>query len=215
MKPTIEDSILVEQNVGKALQMLRQRMKGLATDALNMQLVTTEDDYRLMCESFKSGMRDPKGEEVYMDLLRRTYKLYNNVRLASIVRKRPAYSGCYSAAAGISTCKEDVKAKLEDFVQELAMASLFDGKEQEEKIRRAHQTHHDFMEKLFCSLVVAPQWDDETSSFYQEMLLSPTIDQNDALAVISAVTLSLLTVFDICKWNLLGALYENTCSDAI
>lgn len=215
MKPTIEDSILVEQNVGKALQMLRQRMKGLATDALNMQLVTTEDDYRLMCESFKSGMRDPKGEEVYMDLLRRTYKLYNNVRLASIVRKRPAYSGCYSAAAGISTCKEDVKAKLEDFVQELAMASLFDGKEQEEKIRRAHQTHHDFMEKLFCSLVVAPQWDDETSSFYQEMLLSPTIDQNDALAVISAVTLSLLTVFDICKWNLLVALYENTCSDAI
>ena len=52
MKPTIEDSILVEQNVGKALQMLRQRMKGLATDALNMQLVTTEDDYRLMCESY-------------------------------------------------------------------------------------------------------------------------------------------------------------------
>ena len=71
------------------------------------------------------------------------------------------------------------------------------------------------MEKLFCSLVVAPQWDDETSSFYQEMLLSPTIDQNDSLAVISAVTLSLLTVFDICKWNLLVALYENTCSDAI
>ena len=82
-------------------------------------------------------------------------------------------------------------------------------------MRRAYRTHQDFMEKLFCSLVVARQWNTDTATFYQQMLLSPTIDQNDALAIVSAITLSLLTVFDICKWNLLVALYENATAEPL
>lgn len=206
---TIESLILERCDVGEALRVLRERMSGLTADGLGDQLEQIEEDYRLMCDCFRRGMRDPNGETVYTDLLRRTYKLYNNVRLASIVRRRSAYLQCDSMAVGINTQKEEVKANLENFVQEVAMATLFDGNERSEMMRRAYRTHQNFMEKLFCSLVVARQWNTDTATYYQQMLMSPTIDQNDALAIVSAITLSLITVFDICKWNLLVALYEN------
>ena len=215
IETTIEGAILTRCDVGEALKKLRERMSGLSADGLGDQLEHIEEDYRLMCECFRRGMRDPKGATVYMDLLRRTYKLYCNVRLASIVRKRTAFSRCHSMAAALNTQKEEVKANLENFVQEVAMATLFDGNERKEMMRRAYRTHQDFMEKLFCSLVVARQWNTDTATFYQQMLLSPTIDQNDALAIVSAITLSLLTVFDICKWNLFVALYENATAEPL
>ena len=96
IETTIEGAILTRCDVGEALKKLRERMSGLSADGLGDQLEHIEEDYRLMCECFRRGMRDPKGATVYMDLLRRTYKLYCNVRLASIVRKRTAFSRCHS-----------------------------------------------------------------------------------------------------------------------
>ena len=69
--------------------------------------------------------------------------------------------------------------------------------------------HQQYVERLFNYIMVSGQWSDETTSFYLSLIQSPTIDQNDAQVIISAITISLLTVFDVNKWLVLAAIYEN------
>lgn len=211
MKPTIEDTILINRNVSQALQMLRHRMSTISVSGGIDTLERIEADYLLMCGSFERGLRDPKGEEVYDDLLRRTYKLYNNVRLASIVRKRPAYARCKSVADGFGSGEDSVRKILEEYVQETTMATLLPDGQRRASVRKTNAVHQRYMENLFNSLIVAEQWNAETSASYKAMILSPTIDVNDALVIVSALTLALLTVFDVNKWlTLVGV-----CQDAV
>ena len=86
--PTIKDSILIHHNVGEALRLLKKRMTDLSITDYIQYVEEIENDYRIMCNSLSHIMRDPQGEIVYNQLLRRTYRLYANVRLAFIVKKR-------------------------------------------------------------------------------------------------------------------------------
>jgi DNA-directed RNA polymerase sigma subunit (sigma70/sigma32) len=89
MKPTIEQTILVHQRVGKALSMLEARMADLGITEFLDELHDVRDDYDRMADSLSQGQRDPSGGKLYASLLKRTYRLYNNVRLSSIIRKYP------------------------------------------------------------------------------------------------------------------------------
>ena len=215
MKPTIEDTILVDRNVNLALQMLRRRMAAVFVAGGMDTLEHIEADYMLMCGSFERGLRDPKGGEVYDDLLRRTYRLYNNVRLASIVRKRPAYARCKGVADEFMRREGSVRVALEEYVQEMAMATLQPDSQRQAFVRKANAAHQRYMEELFNSLVVAEQWSVDTSTSYTAMLLSPTIDMNDALVIVSALTLSLLTVFDVGKWLTLVGIYRDAAAEPL
>ena len=123
MKPTIEQTILVHQRVGKALSMLEARMADLGITEFLDELHDVRDDYDRMADSLSQGQRDPSGGKLYASLLKRTYRLYNNVRLSSIIRKYPVLTYCRKAAE--KTVGEgdvaSVKASLEGFVQDLAM----------------------------------------------------------------------------------------------
>lgn len=215
MKPTIEDTILVRQNVGKALEMLRSKMSDLSIADGRELLDGVEADYNLMCGSLCHGVHDPKGDEVYAGLLRRTYRLYNIVRMASIVRSRAAYSQCKAVASGFDPSGDSVRKSLEGFVQELAMVSLLSEGRQAESAMRVRSAHQSYIEKLFCSIVTSEPWNHDTSSSYLQTILSPTVDQNDAILMVSAVTLSLLTVFDVYKWTMLSAVYESSSSEQL
>lgn len=98
MKPTIEQTILVHQRVGKALSMLEARMADLGITEFLDELHDVRDDYDRMADSLSQGQRDPSGGKLYASLLKRTYRLYNNVRLSSIIRKYPVLTYCRKAA---------------------------------------------------------------------------------------------------------------------
>lgn len=215
MKPTIEDSILSDKNVGRALRMLRQRMEKLSITEGIDQMSQIETDYNLMCDCFERGMRDSKGEDVYNDLLRRIYKLYNTIRLASIVKHRNAYASMWTIGHDLYGHDTDVRKTLEEFVQETVMASLLPENEQRAILDKTHEMHMVYVGQLFNYLVVSEQWGEEKACYYKEMLLSPTIDQNDAALIVSGITMSLLTVFDVNKWLTLVAVYENSSVEMI
>lgn len=209
MKPTIKDTIVIDRNVGEALRMLEKRMAELHLSAGKDMLEVVKADYQLMLDCFERGIQDPNGDEVYMDLLRRTYNLYNNVRLDSILNRRVSFSQAKAIADSFSKDKDSIVSTLEGYVQDCAMASLLDETEQKEAIKKANAVHQQYVERLFNYIMVSGQWSDETTSFYLSLIQSPTIDQNDAQVIISAITISLLTVFDVNKWLVLAAIYEN------
>ena len=143
MKPTIEQTILVHQRVGKALSMLEARMADLGITEFLDELHDVRDDYDRMADSLSQGQRDPSGGKLYASLLKRTYRLYKNVRLSSIIRKYPVLTYCRKAAE--KTVGEgdvaSVKASLEGFVQDLAMQTLFSGDSQEAAIAGIYAKH--------------------------------------------------------------------------
>lgn len=208
MKNTIRDVILKERSVGKALNMLKYRMEELTLNEEFDELSAVEDDYKLMCNCFMRGLYDPKGENVYDDLLRRTYKLYNNVRLTSIAKKRQSYMRSKTIDEWFEKQEKGVKESLELFVQETALASLLPQKEQKGATRKANAVHQRYMDGLFNHIVVSMQWSGETKTYYCNLLTSPTVDQNDTLLIVSAITLALLTVFDVNKWLTLAYVYR-------
>lgn len=214
MKKTIEDAILADRNVSLALQMLRRHTEAMPPDTgCKETLEAIEADYRLMRECFERGLRDPKGEEMYDSLLRRTHRLYCSVRLESIVRNRQAFATCRNIAAAFAKRDGSVKDALEGFVQEVAMATLLPEAQQRQAVRKAYATHQRYMEELFNHIVAGGPWSDDTAKEYRETLLSPTTDPNDALTITSAVTLALRTVFDANKWTVLADVYAKTTQE--
>ncbi len=217
MKPTIEQTILVHQRVGKALSMLEARMADLGITEFLDELHDVRDDYDRMADSLSQGQRDPSGGKLYASLLKRTYRLYNNVRLSSIIRKYPVLTYCRKAAE--KTVGEgdvaSVKASLEGFVQDLAMQTLFSGDSQEAAIAGIYAKHQRYMDALFGHILVSWQWTSKMRTEYAELLASPTVDQNDGMLIVSGVTLSLMQVYDVNKWMLLHDVYMNNPSQQL
>ena len=202
--PTIKDSILIHRNVGESLQLLRKRMTDLSITDYIQDVEEIENDYRIMCNSLSHNMRDPQGEIVYNQLLRRTYRLYANVRLAFIVKKRLPFIHCTNVAKRFDISGETVAKSLENYVQDTAMASLSLGDTPNTSVARVNAMHQRYMDELFSSLLVASQWSDDKKQFYSELLISPMVDQDDTLLIVSALTMALLNVFDVNKWLTLG-----------
>lgn len=212
MKPTIEECILSEHNVEEALSRLGNSMIGLEVAGGQEKLESIGEDYRLMCESYENGMRDPHGTEMYRSLLRRLYGLYNSVRLASLVKSRHSYSVCKKVSDGVQLHGGDVMFCLEEFVQDVAFASL-DFETGQSAARTLYAKHQRYMDSLFCAILVSGQWSGNEKDRYADMLVSPTIDHNDALLIVSAITMSLMAVFDVNKWLVLTILYKKGTSE--
>lgn len=210
MKPTIKHTILADRNVDCALQMLSKRMNDLDISQYKIQMELIEADYKLMCDCFKRGINDPKGGDIYDSLLRRTYRLYSNVRLASLVKNRLALAQCKSVVDNNDWQEDSIKTTLEAYVQDVAMASLLEGDEQEISLKKTHAAHQRYIDNLFRAIIVAKQWNDDCAHFYRSLLLSPTIDQYDSLLIVSALTIALECVFDPNKWLTLVEVYNNS-----
>ena len=210
MASTINDTILVERNVPRALRMLRQRMADLTIAEGEEELERLESEYRLMADCFLRDMCDPKAADIYAGMLKRTYRLYNTVRLASVMRKRRTLVQAQNIATSRRIRQESVLAELESFVQDVAMSSLQMDGGQNQTLDRLYATHQCYMEGLFNSLLVSGQWTEETAGSYRSLLLSPIVDHTDAQLIVSALTMALLVVFDVEKWLTLVAVYEQS-----
>lgn len=214
-KPTIRSLILEERNVGGALQLLRKRMTELSIVESMDSLEEMEADYRLMRESVLRGMRDPNGEKVYDSMLRRVYRLYNTVRLVSICRKRIPFIRCRNVADKFDLQEDSIAKTLEEYVQETAMASLQIDNSESVSLARVNAMHQRYMDDLFCCLLVDGQWSSNRAEFFQKMLVSPMIDQNDASLIVSAITIGMLNVFDVNKWLTLVAVCETAQTEDV
>ena len=130
-------------------------------------------------------------------MLKRTYRLYNTVRLASVMRKRRTLVQAQNIATSQRIRQESVLAELESFVQDVAMTSLQMDGGQNQTLDRLYATHQRYMEGLFNSLLVSGQWTEETAGSYRSLLLSPIVDHPDAQLIVSALTMALLVVFEV------------------
>lgn len=113
---------------------------------------------------------------------------------------------------------KEVKSTLEKFVSREAMLFLnhdLSKEEQDQASARLYQEWEECREKIFGRFVSSGHWNDEERAAVKDTILSPTVDSLTSQLLVSAITLSAATVFDMGKFTLLYDIYRQTDDDEV
>lgn len=113
---------------------------------------------------------------------------------------------------------KEVKPTLEKFVSREAMLFLnhdLSKEEQDQASATLYQEWEEYREKIFGRFVSSGYWNDEERAVVKDTILSPTVDSLTSQLLVSAITLSAATVFDMGKFTLLYDIYRLADDDEV
>lgn len=168
------------------------------------------NDHRLMLDYMLRGFKDSQREVLYEQLLKRLYRLVADLEISWRCKNNPVYQLAFQRADHLNLSPSFVREVLERFVGDVAMLSLDAEEVARAKQKELYGRHQTFIERLFCSLAVACQWTKDEADDFGRIILSPTVDINDALLMTSAITLSAIEQFDLSKTLLLARIYQES-----
>ena len=204
----IETPLIAKHNVGKALRAMKET---IAEDKLPGYIVAryedVKNDYRLMQDAMMRGLRDDKIDEVYADIMRKVYGAGLDVFIEEKVKKYSSFAYARVSAQQTEAHPDAVRTVLEAYVQDMAMMAFEPENTRKAKMEKLTADHHAYMKQIFNALLVAPMWNDRRAADFADLLLSPTIDRDDALLLVSAVMLATMNVNDPYKWDMLAEVY--------
>ena len=200
--------LIAKHNVGKALRAMKET---IAEDKLPGYIVAryedVKNDYRLMQDAMMRGLRDDKIDEVYADIMRKVYGAGLDVLIEEKVKRYSSFAYARVSAQQTEAHPDAVRTALEAYVQDMAMMAFEPENTRKAKMEKLTADHHAYMKQLFNALLVAPMWNDRRAADFADLLLSPTIDRDDALLLVSAVMLATMNVNDPYKWDMLAEVY--------
>lgn len=204
----IEIPLINWHNVGKALRVMKET---IAEDKLPGYIVAryedVKNDYRLMQDAMMRGLRDDKLDEVYADIMRKVYGAGLDIFIEEKVKQYSSFAYARASAQQTEAHPDAVRTVLEAYVQDMAMMAFEPENTRKAKMEKLTADHYAYMKQLFNALLVAPMWNDRRAADFADLLLSPTIDRDDALLLVSAVMLATMNVNDPYKWDMLADVY--------
>lgn len=204
----IEIPLINWHNVGKALRVMKET---IAEDKLPGYIVAryedVKNDYRLMQDAMMRGLRDDKLDEVYADIMRKVYGAGLDIFIEEKVKQYSSFAYARASAQQTEAHPDAVRTVLEAYVQDMAMMAFEPENTRKTKMEKLTADHYAYMKQLFNALLVAPMWNDRRAADFADLLLSPTIDRDDALLLVSAVMLATMNVNDPYKWDMLADVY--------
>lgn len=198
------------QSIHTALQRLGHIVEAAGFHAFKSRNDEIEGNYQLMLDFMERGYSDPQREHIYRELLLQTYQLLQDVRLKCRIGEVPSYRDAAHRCemAQFAGDRNDIKAKLEGYVADMAMLSLEPEHTRAEHYRHLLITHDVYMSRLFDWLLVSPSWTEADAAFYSALLTSPAIDTIDAQWMVSAIMVAGVNLFDINKLRVLADVYR-------
>jgi len=224
MVKRIKESLLGKHDLAESLEKLHQfadEHKQQITGGLLLRLAEIAGDYERMRDFMLRGFKDEHREELYNSLVRKAYRLACDFELRLLTTgKNRALQDAQQHVATINWSHEDVKDKLESFVQNVAMLSLdasLQGTSSASSVSSSavYNEHAHQINQLFELILVSPQWSKGDQEFYTNLMLSPTIDINDARVIASAIMLAAMVEPDFRKINTLFSVYDQASDEAL
>ena len=197
---------LIRHDLGGALETIRPLMEDLAYARLHDTITQVDGDYQRMLSYLRQGYPDPSRDKMYLSLLRKLDRCVNDAALILRTQKDPRQSIYATKSQRFMLSEQETAKRIEDFVSETALSQL-DGAD-DSHLEGLYKSHHELMSSLFEHLCFSPQWHRSDQEFYESLILSPTIDITDAALLTSAITLSVITHFDIHKYITLAHIYQ-------
>lgn len=205
---------LIAKDLGQALASIQPLLSQREYLSVHERIRKISDDYQYMLTYMRQGYPDPSRSEVYLSLLRRLDRVANEASLIMRALKDGRTGDFLSKATHEAMPFAAIEEQLEDFVSETALLGLTE-EGAEERSRSLYKSHHEMMSALFERVCFARQWHGDDEEFFCRLILSPTIDSTDAALLVSAITLSSITYFDIHKYKALAKIYRETTEETI
>ena len=193
------------------------QMTGYATHTsdwqLKNELEALQTSYDLMLQYTSKGMKDPNKVEIYHKMLRTAYELTDRIHIA--VQATQNYGAYYDTMRTFVQSPPhsyaELQMQLEAYTEDMATAPLIyttEAKRNEEMdaMRKRHETAVD---ELFEKIWVSTRWSESEYAEAQILFNSLLIQVNDLSIMVSAVTMSLLQIFDIRKFMFLLNAYTH------
>lgn len=205
MDNIIKKTLVEDKNLGNSLRLIHGFIIQNNFPEFEGRYSEIESNYALMKDFMQKGYKDAERDKLYISLLQKSFCLYSDM-LTTLKKRNNSALNHYSSLSVVDKPLDAVKEKLEAFVQDTALLSLeeFD----EGKQTEIYREHHEFMTSLFYHIMMDKQWGRKTKEFYQDLLLSPTVDSVDVQLIVSSVMLSLLQAFDANKFLMLVYVYR-------
>lgn len=208
---------LCQRKLGASIVALENYLLTSSSQSSMDELSAIRYDYQLMSDYWHRGVEDARRSEVYGQLLHRLYVLVSDIQTTLHYRENAYWQQLYLHPRKYTAdwALTSVKSQLENYVADVAMLELEPEHVRESKRRDLDAVHQQFLSALFNYILTSYSWSDTVSRFYDELLLSPTIDSNDQQLIVSSVTMSLLRMFDVNKWLTLIRVYRHATDDSL
>jgi len=208
---------LRQRNLADAIRAMEIYLSKRRSQANTDKLYAIEADLQRMVGYWRQGYRDPQAAEVYQGLLERMYALYANVSMSHAVGESPFLSSLCTRQhlSPRDWTVSSLRETLEGFVAEQAMIELEPPHKQLSRSQELNRRRHQFISEWFDRLWTSEIWPRSLGEAMTSLLLSPTIDSRDQQVIVSAITLSLLRMFDVEKWRALLAVYGQTSDEQV
>ncbi|MBP5278801.1 MAG: tetratricopeptide repeat protein [Prevotella sp.] len=215
-RKTIREALhLVDEGyLSDAMEVVRQLIADEPYLAKGEQLDDIRADYQRMLDYMASGYDDPQREHLYQDLLNRMYRFIINYE----TEWRCVHETLFGEARRhrLLMSYDEIRNVLENYVTDVAMNSLDGWSDADsDKLSEIYKNHQQLMSRLFYTLLISRQWRTTDADFYKSLILSPTIDANDAQVITAAVMLSCINEYDTLKFSTLAEVYNDTSDEYV
>lgn len=159
------------------------------------------DDYARLKQFFQSGYPDNERNEVYRRLQRRTKRVTHQLILNCYEKDNISFQQAAIHSRSQEFSLATVCDTLLGFDQAIAMASL--NVSEEEDASAIYVNQFKYRRIVFDWLYTSGPFSSDDSRMLVETVLSPLISRTDALLIVSAMMLSMQTLFDARKFDAL------------
>lgn len=203
---------LIESNrLGEAAEQLRIQIEQERAFLIAEPLNRSMQEYEMMLEYMGKGYDDPGRKQVQKKVAETLTRTLHNISIITERRENPVFTQYQKQIDATPLSAEIITEQLENYVVSLSMAQL-DASISLDNLRRQH---HDFLSLVFAYLATSLVWTYHESNDITALLLSPTINVEDAMVMITAITLACTHHFDKEKWMTLKNVYEGTNDEAL
>ena len=169
--------------------------------------------YTYMLQYAKLGMDDPNRGTFYRQTLCKAYELTDTMNIVLLTQKTSAVFYDTIRTFGLHPSKKyaELQMELETYTEEISTAPLLytDEKRRKTEMEKIDQMHESALTELFNKTWTTIHWTENEANEAYELLKSVLVHPNDLAVMVSAVTLSLLRVFDTKKFAFLTDAYRH------
>ena len=185
-------ALIENQQFYSFLEQLQAELKEARLSALEYELSGIMATYDALIDYFGQGADDPERDRVYRQLVGRALLLSDRCAIALHGASQLPYYTAQNKTARHESLRV-YQLQLEAFAEGVKATADMD------ELKRLATTHDAQLSNLFADLWTSDVWDATTASEADGLLLSSTITVADQCTIVSAVTLSLMRMFDPLK----------------
>lgn len=168
----------------------------------------------------RNGYDDKMRQSMYTDMLLHVKRIAADAALMVKIKNDSAFTELYNKGRKINVDAAEILSELETYVQDVAFASFdIDGNNDatnaNNSLASIYNKHYSYMDRLFSAIVTCGSWSKSKADDIAKVLLSPTIDIQDAQWLTSAITLATLLSSDFNKVRVLASIYKQAQDESL